>query len=81
MDLKDFEVFTLDPGENVFCDWCSKDWTNSDVSGGFLFQSKATCPDCAPPMMKKIRSYNEKHFIRGYCPKNMSFADWIRSKR
>ena len=75
------KVFKLEPGNTVVCDWCSEDWTDRSESGGFLFQSKATCPTCAPGMMKKIKSYGEEHFIRGECPDGVSFADWVRGMR
>jgi len=72
------EVISIDPGDTVLCDWCNKDWTAIDISGGFMFESKATCPECAPSMEKKIAQYNETHLIKSRCPADMSFADWIR---
>jgi hypothetical protein len=81
LDLSKFEVIHIDPGNNVVCDWCDKDWTDNPESGGFLFQSKATCPDCADDMMEKITRYNEQHFIRDSCPEGVSFADWVRGIR
>ena len=70
------EVFDL--GDRVACDWCNKDWTNDNTSGGFLFGSKATCPDCAPGFYAKVKKSGELHFIRATCPTGMSFADWVR---
>ena len=68
-------------GEEVICDFCNKEWTELPTQGGFLFQSKAVCPDCASDMMKTIKKYHEESFIRGECPENMSFAQWVRSIR
>lgn len=73
------EVIEL--GDHVECDFCSKDWTESDVHGGFLFESKAVCPDCAPKVLASVRQHNEMNFIREYCPRDLSFADWVRRLR
>ena len=73
-----FEVHTINPGNNVICDFCDEDWTTRPESGGFLFQSKATCPDCAPGMEENARKYSELNFIRARCPEDKSFADWVR---
>lgn len=67
-----------DIGDDVFCDMCGADWTDRTERGGFQFQSKAVCPDCAPDLEKRIDAYNERRFIRGYCPPTKSFADWVR---
>jgi len=62
----------------VVCDFCAADFTNSDRTGGFLFQSKAVCPDCAARTLPEIKSYGEEHFIRARCPEGKSFAQWVR---
>lgn len=67
------------PGHDVICDICSKDWSDSDKSGGFLFGSYGYCPDCAEEGLKNIKRYNEERYIKGYCPADMSHADWIRN--
>lgn len=74
-------IIVIDPGNDVICDFCGDDLTDSTEQGGFLFQSKAVCPHCADKTMENVKKYNEKHFIRGSCPDDMSFADWIRSIR
>lgn len=88
MNIKDWakengaEVFTLDVGRRVFCDMsCDKEWTDSKKSGGFLFGSKAVCPECEDRILKSINGYGEESHIKGYCPGNESFADWVRSMR
>lgn len=76
----DFHVIDMsDVGPLVMCDLCGKDYTRSEETGGFLFQSKAVCPDCAPRFEKSAKNYNEEHLIKARCPKNLSFADWIRN--
>ena len=70
----------IDPGNGVICDWsCNGDWTDSDVSGGIQFGSKAVCPDCAPELEASARKNGEAQYIRGRCPEGMSFADWVRN--
>jgi hypothetical protein len=68
-------------GRNVVCDICDADWTDRTETGGFLFQSKAVCPDCAPAFMASIESYGEQRYIKGHCTPGMAFADWVRELR
>jgi hypothetical protein len=68
-------------GRIVCCDSCGKDWTESPQTGGFLFLSKAICPDCAPDYEKEATQYGEQAFIRARCPERVSFADWVRELR
>ena len=68
-------------GDSVLCDLCGKDWTASPVSGGFVFESKGVCPDCAPNFMKDIEKYGEQDYIRATCPEGKSHADFIRDYR
>jgi len=77
----EMRVYTIDPGNYVFCDWCGEDFTERDDSGGFLFGSKAVCPLCAPKVRALADSYDEGHLIRAVCPKEVSFADWVRGLR
>jgi hypothetical protein len=72
-------IVSIDPGRSVICDLCSKDWTDSPVSGGFIFLSKGVCPDCAPEFEKKVKKYNEEKYIRARCPEGISHAEWIRN--
>jgi hypothetical protein len=76
-----FVIIGAEPSKTVLCDFCNKDWSDSDKSGGFLFQSKAVCPDCAPGMIVRIEQYHEQSFIRGHCPAELSFKDWVLSLR
>lgn len=73
-------VFEFD-NHLVLCDFCNKDWSDSDQSGGILVLSKGCCPDCEDRLRKSIAKYNEEWSIKGECPKDVSFADWIRSIR
>lgn len=61
----------------VICDFCGKDYTDSPQTGGFLFGSKATCPECAPRMMDNIKKFNEERYIKSYCPTGMTFYNWV----
>lgn len=71
-------VHTLEPGNVVLCDDCCKDFTESDQEGGMLFQSKAIGPCCASKWRTRARNYDEQRFIRGQCPPDMTFANWVR---
>lgn len=79
--FEDFFHIVIDPGNVVLCDYCNDEFTDSDETGGFLFGRKAVCPHCQERLMRDIKKYNEEHYIRGYCPEGISFADWIRSIR
>ena len=86
MNLDDFAhkmgipIYHMDVGDNVICDVCGKNWTRSDESGGFLFGSYGYCPDCEKGgALDRIKGYNEEHLIKGFCPPDMSHADWIRN--
>lgn len=68
-------------GEQVVCDICNRDLTNSAESGGFIFGSNGYCPACAGKAMPDIRRYNEEHHVRARCPAGQSFADFIRAYR
>lgn len=61
----------------VVCDLCNRDYTQSEVSGGFLFGDKAVCPECAPEFERKVHEYNEAQYIKARCPADMSFYDWV----
>lgn len=72
-------VITIDPGHLVICDFCNKDWTGSEESGGAVHDGWAWCPDC-------LKKGNRERDMRKYktamwCPEGISFADWIRGLR
>lgn len=71
----------MEVGDSVKCDCCDKEFTDSDVSGGFLFSGYAYCPECAVSHLPRIRGYNEECFITEHCPQDLSFADWVRKIR
>lgn len=71
-------VINIDPGRHVVCDLCNEDWTDSPVSGGFIFGSYGVCPKCAPKFEKDVIECGEERYIRQRCPPHMSHADWIR---
>jgi len=66
-----------DIGDTVICDYCNKDFTKSDAKGGFIFESKAICPDCAPGTLLQIKGYNETKYIKKYCPEGMTFKNFV----
>jgi hypothetical protein len=75
------KTIEFDIGNLVLCDLCDKDYTFSDATGGFVFESKGVCPDCAPEFMKKIEKYHEQRFIRGVAGANEPYRDFILRMR
>lgn len=71
----------IDIGNQVACDICCTDYTDSDVSGGFLMVSFAYCPECARKQMPAIERLGESHLITSRCPEGVSFAAWILTLR
>ncbi|HEX3783931.1 MAG TPA: hypothetical protein VHX38_30075 [Pseudonocardiaceae bacterium] len=63
--------------EVVRCDFCSRDYTASSESGGFISDGRswAGCPQCVKVGKAKLSSSDIP------CPPNMSFADFIREYR
>ena len=74
-------IETIDIGDTVLCDDCNADYTTRKDSGGFLFGSKAICPECQPKWLDLAQKHNETHHITQRCPEGMSFADWCRRLR
>lgn len=75
------KIQEFDYGSRVVCDWCSKEWSDSETEGGFLFAGKATCPECAAEMEAAAVAYGEQGFITARCPPGQSFADFVRGLR
>lgn len=71
-------VITIDVGNIVVCDLCNKDFTDSDESGGFLFGGKAVGPCCSEKFLATVKECREEHHIVADCPKDRSFANWVR---
>lgn len=69
------EIFDI--GDDVFCDYCGKDYSNSDAQGGIMFGSKGACPECAERVEEGARKHNEMDWIKARCPEGKSFKDWI----
>lgn len=74
-------IESIDVGDSVQCDLCSKEYKGSDAKGGFLFMSKGVCPECAPKFEADCRNYGEEGFIRARCPPQMTFHAWIMQIR
>lgn len=68
-------------GRIVLCDLCNGDYTDSDETGGFVFGSKAVCPECAPSIEEAAVKYDEMHYITKPKDTNMSFGDFVRDYR
>lgn len=64
-------------GDHVECDMCSKDFTASDESGGFLFIGKAVGPCCAARVEQSARGYGEEGYIKNRCPAGVSFREYV----
>lgn len=71
----------IDIGDMVVCDLCNEEYTGKPDPGGFLFQSKAVCPACAPKFERDVRKFQEEHLIRARCPEGQPFAAWVLSLR
>lgn len=71
----------IDLGDLVVCDLCTKDYTTLAEPGGFIFQSKGVCPECAPEFMASIVKYGEQRYVRARCPDGQAFADFVRAYR
>lgn len=66
-------------GDHVLCDICNEEYpVENKTSGGFLFGGKAYCPKCASQeTLDRIKRFGEFQYITGWCPKSMSFHDWV----
>lgn len=73
-------VQTLDVGNQVLCDFCNVDYTDSDEIGGVLLGSKAACPKCEPGIRQGAREHNEEHLLV-YAPEGMMFRVWVLQLR
>lgn len=74
-------VILVEQDSEVRCDFCDADFTDSEESGGVLFQSKAVCPRCVPKLMRDVVKWGEERFLCGECPEGVPFAVWVRAIR
>lgn len=79
--MKHTHIEIREVGEQVVCDACGDDYSDSDESGGFLFGSYAYCPKCARERIESIRRYGEEKFIISHCPEGMSYREWVLALR
>jgi len=77
--MKTTQIFDI--GSSVICDICGEDYTDSEEPGGFIFTSSAYCPKCSVEGMEAIKKYAEERFIKAKCPKDQSFADFVKEYR
>lgn len=72
-------TFRIQPGQQVICDGCNRDFTDSEECGGvYGLMTKAWCPKCAPRIERQAAKCGESHLIFKRCPPGKSFADWVR---
>jgi ssDNA-binding Zn-finger/Zn-ribbon topoisomerase 1 len=81
MDEDDWFIIDLsaDIGDDVICDFCNADYSESDDCGGVLVGSWAACPECALEMSMRASQYGAK--LDAVCPDGTSFADFVRQSR
>jgi hypothetical protein len=63
------EIFRIDIGDTVVCDYCNTDYSDSDEQGGILLGSSAICPTCVTKF--SITDMDAE------CPPGVSFKDWV----
>lgn len=81
MSERDWDyVIKVDPGDDVLCDICNADYTDSPDCGGYILSGYAVCPGCALSMSKKTKEYGEAP-PEAVCPDGVSFADFVRAYR
>ena len=68
-------------GDTVLCDSCDCDFTSRADSGGFIFESTAICPACAPSWRRLIALYGEHSMVRAVCLEGQTFASFVRAWR
>ena len=72
--------FVSDPGNEVVCDTCGKDFTNRHAQWGIYgLGMKAICPECTPRTPTDAERYGELPAIMARCPEGMTFADRMRN--
>jgi hypothetical protein len=67
----------FDIGDTVICDFCGKDYTDSDAVGGMLFSSNGVCPDCIPGFEGKVKKYHEEQYIRARAKPDETFKHFV----
>lgn len=58
----------------VICDYCGKDWTGRDESGGGAWGVTIVCPECEPRLNKGFPCINREWTP---CPTHMSFYEFV----
>ena len=75
------QVEVFDIGNHVECDVCSKDFTDSEAKGGFVFSSKGVCPDCSKNFLESVKEYGEERYIKAVAMPEETFRDFILRMR
>jgi len=71
----------IDIGNAVRCDSCNEDYTNSEKEGGFIFNRKAICPQCAKDWEEGAKKYGETKYITSRCAAGQSFKAFVLAER
>jgi len=75
------KTVAIDIGNKVVCDICDCDYTECDDEGGFMFESKAVCPNCSAMFMEGVTKYHEEQYIRSVANPGESFRDFVLRMR
>lgn len=54
------EIWQCDIGDTVVCDYCNRDYTESEATGGLIVGSYAVCPKCERNSLLKDADYVSK---------------------
>lgn len=81
MNLKElremgFKVLNIEMGNDVICDGCNADMTNSLRVGGVLLQRSAFCPDCSPRIIESAKKYHEESYL-SYPKEDETFYNFV----
>ncbi len=72
MGIKTIKIET----NEVICDQCNKDYTESNESGGMIWMNRAICRQCLRNIPGSVNS--EKYL---FCPPYLSFRDFVYISR
>jgi hypothetical protein len=75
------EEHIIDIGNTVLCDYCNRDFTESDETGDLLVGAEAVCPRCEPQVRERLKMYGEEGDIAAECPAGMSFWKFVLAIR
>lgn len=74
------EYIILNKENYIICDSCSVDYTNSDLTGGVLFNKSAYCPNCSSRIIASAKKYGEEKYLI-YPDANETFREFVYKMR